>query len=60
MVRDDLDFVVAVRLFKEGSVVGQVVHTVLTPVTKALLEFRLTGPIDKPQWKRITLLDRIF
>lgn len=60
IARDDLDFTVTVRLFKEDSVVGQVVHTVLAPVTKVLLEFRLTGPIDNPQWKRISLLDRIF
>lgn len=60
IARDDLDFTVTVRLFKEDSVVGQVVHTVMAPVTKVLLEFRLTGPIDNPQWKRISLLDRIF
>ena len=60
IVKDNLDFVVRVRLFKKDSLVGKVIHPLTSPIAWMLLEFRLTGPLDNPTWRRISLTDRIF
>lgn len=60
LVKDALDFVVRVRLFKKDTLVGRIVHPLTSPLVWMLMEFKLTGPLDKPSWRRITLKDRLF
>lgn len=60
IVKDNLDFVVRVRLFKKDTLVGRVIHPLTSPIAWMLMEFKLTGPLDNPSWRRITLTDRIF
>ena len=45
---------------KKESLVGKIVHPVTLPFTKLLLEFKVNGPLDDPQWKYVKILDRIF
>lgn len=57
---DDLDFTVRVQFLKKESLAGRIVHPVTLPFTKLLLEYKVRGPIDDPEWKYIKILDRIF
>ena len=58
--KDAMDFVVRVQFTKKESVVGKVVHPLTWPFTKLLLEFRLTGSVDDPNWKYISVIDRVL
>ena len=60
MVADNLDFVVRLQLLKNDSFLGKLVHPVMFPFSKLLLEFRVTGSVEDPKWKYISVLDRIL
>lgn len=45
----DLNFKLRVNLFKSKTLWGKTVHTILHPLSW-LLEFRLRGTLDNPQW----------
>ena len=57
---DKLDFIVRLQLLKNDSFLGKLVHPVMFPFTKLLLEFKVTGPADNPKWDYISVLDRIL
>ena len=57
---DNLDFIVRVQLFKNESLMGKIIHPITAPFTKMLLEFRLTGPIDDPNWQYIPISNVFF
>lgn len=49
-----LDFLAEVQLLKKGTVVGEAVRLLTSPVTK-LFQIRLTGTLDDPQWETANL-----
>ena len=57
---DKLNFTVRLQLLKNDSFLGKLVHPVMFPFTKLLLEFRVTGSADDPKWDYISVLDRIL
>ena len=57
---DKLDFTVHLQLLKNESFLGKLVHPVMFPFTKLLLEFKVTGSVDDPKWNYISVLDRIL
>ena len=57
---DKLDFTVRLQLLKNDSFLGKLVHPVMFPFTKLLLEFKVTGSADDPKWNYISVLDRIL
>lgn len=59
MVKDNLDFVARVQIMKKESLIAKIIHPVTYPVTKLFLEFKVTGPIDNPNWENIQILDRL-
>ena len=50
--------VAQVRFFHTRSVMGYLARIITLPVSK-LMEFRVHGPIEKPSWDYIGLIDRI-
>lgn len=61
MVKDNLDFVVQVRFLKDENLLGKyLIRPILWPFSKLLMEFRVSGKIEEPQWKYITILDRVL
>ena len=60
IARDNLDFIVHVQFLKKDSIMGKIVHPVTWPFTKLLLEFRVAGPIDTPEWNYMTILDKVL
>ena len=59
-VADALNFTVRIQFTKKDSVMGKILHPLTWPFTKLLLEFRLTGSPEKPQWKYISVVDRML
>ena len=57
---DKLDFIVRLQLLKNDSFLGKLVHPVMFPFTKLLLEFRVNGSAENPKWEYISVLDRIL
>ena len=57
---DKLDFTVRLQLLKNDSFLGKLVHPVMFPFTKLLLEFKVTGSAEDPKWNYISVLDRIL
>ena len=60
IVRNALDFTVRVQFTKKDSLMGIVLHPLTWPFTKLLLEFKLAGTPDKPEWNYITVVDRVM
>ena len=56
---DKLDFVVRVQFTKRDSFMGKILHPLAWPFTKLLLEFKLTGSPQNPQWHYISVIDRV-
>ena len=57
--RDRLDFVARVQFTKKDSFMGKILHPLAWPFTKLLLEFRLGGSTADPQWRYISVIDRM-
>ena len=55
-----LDFTVRVQFAKRESLVGAVLHPLTWPFTKLLLEFQLQGTTKNPEWKYISVVDRVL
>ena len=60
MPDDNLDFTARVRLFKNDSIIGKIANPITWTFSKLLLEFKVYGPIDKPHWKYISVVDRLL
>lgn len=61
MVKDKLDINVAVHVVKDDSILGKYfVRPVTWVFTKLLLEFKLTGSLDDPQWEYVSVVDRVM
>ena len=59
-VANSLNFTVRVQFTKQDSFMGKLIHPLTWPFTKLLLEFRLTGTPEKPEWKYISVVDRVL
>ena len=59
MLKDDIDLVIHVALFKKRTIAGRITRIVTFPFKKLLLEFKLYGTIEDPQWSYVTILEKI-
>lgn len=59
-VRDVLDYTVRIQFTKKDSMMGKIIHPLTWPFTKLLLEFRLTGTPEHPEWTYISVIDRVL
>ena len=61
MVKDDLDFVVRVRFMRDDSILGKYfIRPITWTFSKLLMEFKVTGSLDEPKWKYISIVDRVL
>ena len=60
LVRGAQDFTVRVQFAKSDSLVGKILHPLTWPFTKLLLEFRLTGSPEDPEWRYVSVIDRVL
>lgn len=56
---DHLDFEVRANVFKQRSLAGRITHFVTMPFSRLLLEFKVFGSLDNPDWSYVTILERI-
>ena len=47
-------------LHRNDSFLAKLVRPVTFPLTKLLLEFKVTGSVDEPEWNYISVIDRIL
>ena len=60
-VKNALDFNVRVLFSRDDTLMGKYfIRPVTWPFSKLLLEFKLTGSSDKPQWEYISIIDRVI
>jgi len=59
ITRDNLDFTVHVALFRQKTFAGRVIRMVTFPFKKLLLEFKVYGSINNPEWSYVNILERI-
>ena len=57
---DQLDFKVRVQLLRNDSILGKLTNPVMWPFSKLLMEFQLFGSLGKPDWKYVSVLDRLL
>ena len=57
---DRLDFNVRVQLLRDDSILGKLTHPVMWPFSKLLMEFNLFGSLAKPEWKYVSIIDRLL
>ena len=58
-VNNVMDFTVRVQFSKSDSFAGKILHPLVWPFTKLLLEFKLVGSPEKPEWRYISVIDRV-
>ena len=57
---DKLDFNVRVQLLRNDSMLGKLANPVMFPFSKLLMEFKLFGSLDKPEWRYVSIIDRLL
>ncbi|MDA3924934.1 MAG: hypothetical protein PF904_09580 [Kiritimatiellae bacterium] len=56
---DNIDLTMHVALFRRRSIAGRITRFVTFPFKKLLLEFKLYGTSEDPQWSYVTILEKI-
>ncbi len=59
IAKDDLKFTVHVALFRKKTIAGTISRIVTFPFKKLLLEFKVFGSIDNPDWSYVNILEKI-
>jgi hypothetical protein len=59
IANDKLDFVVRVNIFKQKTLAGKITHLVTLPFTRLLLEFKLFGSMESPNWSYVNIIEKI-
>ena len=60
MPEDRIDAKVRVRIFKNDSLIGRLANPITWTFSKLLMEFKVYGPIDSPQWEYISVIERLL
>ncbi|MDX9867569.1 MAG: AsmA-like C-terminal region-containing protein [Kiritimatiellia bacterium] len=56
---DKLDFTVRAGIFRQKTIAGRIVRLVTLPFSRLLLEFRVFGTLEQPEWTYVNLIERI-
>lgn len=59
LATDKLDFVVRASIFKQKTLAGKLTHFFTLPFSRLLLEFKVFGSLDKPDWSYVNILEKI-
>lgn len=60
MPNDKLDFTVRLQLLRNDTFLSKLVRPITFPFTKLLMEFKVFGSVEEPEWQYISVLDRIL
>lgn len=56
---DKLDFVIRANIFKQQTLAGKITHFVTFPFTRLLLEFKVFGSLEDPDWSYVNIIEKI-
>ena len=56
---DAVDMDVRVNIMKEGTIAGWLARVITFPITRALLEFKLSGTTANPEWAYVTFVEKL-
>ncbi len=59
LVTDKLDFVIRANIFKQKTLAGKITHFVTLPFSRLLLEFKVFGSLENPDWSYASILEKI-
>jgi len=56
---DAVDMDVRVNIMREGTVAGWLARVITFPITRVLLEFKLSGTATNPEWAYVTFVEKL-
>ena len=56
---DQLDFVIRANIFRQRTIAGRITHFLSLPFTRMLLEFKVFGKLEDPDWSYVNIIERI-
>ncbi len=56
---DKLDFTVRVNIFKQKTIAGRISRLITLPFTRLLLEFKVFGELENPDWAYVNIIEKI-
>lgn len=59
IVQNKMKFVMRASIFRKKTLLGKITNFVTLPFTKLLLEFRVFGPLEKPDWSYVNIVEKI-
>lgn len=59
IANDRLDFTIRANIFKKKTIAGRITHFVTLPFTRLLLEFKVFGSLDNPEWSYVNIIEKI-
>jgi hypothetical protein len=59
IVNNKMNFIMRASIFRKKTLVGKITNLVTMPFTKLLLEFKVFGPLEKPDWSYVSILQKI-
>ena len=59
MTDDNLDFTMRVSLFRNDTILSRLTAPFAWTFSKLLLEFKVYGPLDNPQWDYVSVLEKL-
>ena len=54
-----LYFTAHVQLLKNDSIVSRLTSPIIWPFSKLLMEFKVFGSLENPEWKYVSVLERL-
>lgn len=59
MVTDKLEFTVRASIFKRRTWLGKITNLITLPFTRLLLEFKVFGSLENPDWSYVNIIEKI-
>ena len=59
LATDKLNFVVRANIFKQKTIAGKITRFVTMPFTRLLLEFKVFGSLENPDWSYVSIIEKI-
>lgn len=56
---DQVDFIVRANIFRQRTIAGRITHFLSLPFSRMLLEFRVEGTLENPDWSYVNIIERI-
>jgi len=56
---DKLDFTIRANIFKQKTIAGRITRLVTLPFTRLLLEFKVFGSLENPDWSYVNIIEKI-